>query len=375
MRRSVAASRVWGVFTPVMVASTMIGCTSHPVPHQGSGRLGEFVLSRTEHFPALVRMRADLSDPLVDDALVEIAVSSKGATALFSEEDSGLEILIFGADGKLAAQIDRRGEGPGEFRRLAFLGFVDTTLYVPAPGRPALLEFDSHGRFLAEHRLDGTSLAAMGVSPGVIDIVDFDVGGFSGVSVETVGTRHAQPLITVKDSFVAGASTPTVGRSLQRPGYVRSGRFALVGNGRTYRIGVYDQNGILLGEFGRDLPPNHRGQRGIAGIRDAIDLALSTPSPGNRQLRERLDTIARERVAHFGRGGLGVDSTGRLWVVGRVGDSTFADVFADTTFLGRHILPCFRSSGGFAINGRFIALRCQEGSEAGYRLQLYRIVD
>jgi hypothetical protein len=322
-----------------------------------------------------MRTRRASADPIIFDAVAEIAVSLSGETAIFSEDPGTLSIQIYDRFGKLKGTINHRGNGPGEFMRLGFLGFEDSTLLVVAPGRPALLRFKSDGRFDGETRLDGTTLTAMGIQGDTIDVVRYGRDGFAGIALEPVGSQRARPFLSTSDTFLATAARPLVGTSLRRPAYARAGGFTIVGNGYTYRLGVYRADGTLLGTFGRNLPPDGRGPRGVAELRDALALGISTPGLGGAPLRARLDTLDREVVAHFGRGGLALDAKRRIWVVGRRGDSTFADVFADTTFLGRHVLPCFRSTGGFALNGTFIALRCANDGYDGFHLELYQITD
>ncbi|HET9064411.1 MAG TPA: hypothetical protein VFN22_01140 [Gemmatimonadales bacterium] len=57
-------------------------------------------------------------------------------------------------------------------------------------------------------------------------------------------------------------------------------------------------------------------------------------------------------------------------------DSTFLDVFADTTLLGRLMVDGRRTGTAGTVRGHWLALACGTGDlERPYRLQRYRIVE
>jgi hypothetical protein len=95
--------------------------------------------------------------------------------------------------------------------------------------------------------------------------------------------------------------------------------------------------------------------------------------------RGHLDTLSREITPHFNRAALHVDDLGRLWVVGVTNDPTTVDLFADTTFIGRAVLPCYLLPYGtpVVLTGHWLLLECElpRTSEPASELQLYRIVD
>ena len=95
--------------------------------------------------------------------------------------------------------------------------------------------------------------------------------------------------------------------------------------------------------------------------------------------RGRLDTLERESIRHFTRNPLHVDEFGRLWVVGVSRDSTSVDLFADTTFVGRAMLPCYASGVGIRVafgRGGWMVLECEvEDGDWPTELQLCRIVE
>jgi hypothetical protein len=94
-------------------------------------------------------------------------------------------------------------------------------------------------------------------------------------------------------------------------------------------------------------------------------------------LEERLDSLPKQVLPHFSRHGLGYDARGRLLVIGEATDSTFVDVFADTAFLGRQMLPCTGHYASVSLNGEWLALLCTTDAAEGppAELQLYRLED
>lgn len=354
----------------------VLGCGTAPEAKHSWPMLSKFTLASSARFPDLAEVRRGAADPILIDRLGGIAVATSGTTAVMSATTGEFGVLLFAADGSPQAVISRPGQGPGEFSSPAVLHFADTVLHVFPTARPASIRFDAHGGLLDETRLHATSRGVMGLSDATIDAMHLGPGGFDGIAMERVGTEFSHPFLTTENSAVESASRDPNNPGFHLPPpYVRSGGFAIVGDGWTYKLAVFDTTGEQLGIFGRDLPTSPRGPRGLAVRRASLELAVREPLPGTEKLRARLDTLDRERVVHFLRGSLGVDGKGRLWVVGSFGDSTFADVFADTTFLGRHVLPCLQATGGASVNGAFLALRCLEPDEESYRLRLYRIVD
>jgi hypothetical protein len=60
---------------------------------------------------------------------------------------------------------------------------------------------------------------------------------------------------------------------------------------------------------------------------------------------EDIAALAREPMPYFGKAPFFVDGMGRLWVFGTARDSTVADVFADSTYLGSVTFPCYNRLG------------------------------
>ena len=362
----------------VTLVVLVIACGGSTRKEAPSGRLGEFTLATSHSLPTLVEARPATADPVIIDKFGAITVASNGVTALFSETTGETSVLLVGVDGGIQAKIRKPGQGPGEFVWPSAIFFADTTLYVFSNARSVAIRYDEHGHFLDETPLNVLSRGVAGVSGGLADAMAYDQRGFAKLMLAPIGPQPPRSFISSANAFVEGAAADRENPgSLAPPPFVRSGRFGIVGNGWTYEIAVFDTSGAQIGVFGRRLPTQLLGPRALALRRASLEKGLSAPGqgPDNSQLVQRLDTIHRQHAPHFGRGGLGFDGKGRLWVVGTLGDSTFADVFADTTFLGRHVLPCAKSSGGASVSGSFLALRCLRDDDENYSVRLYQIVE
>ena len=74
---------------------------------------------------------------------------------------------------------------------------------------------------------------------------------------------------------------------------------------------------------------------------------------------------------------LGFDGTGRLWVVGAIADSVFADIFADTLFLGRLTIGCPDFQQNWALGGAWLGLVCgaPEESDRSALVRLFEVLE
>jgi hypothetical protein len=94
----------------------------------------------------------------------------------------------------------------------------------------------------------------------------------------------------------------------------------------------------------------------------------------DRAALDREESTLREKPLDFFSHvhGLEFDGKGRLWVLGPQGDSAYADVFADTLFLGRLSIGCRDFGGSFALNKMFLAMVCSD-TEDSPTVQLYQL--
>jgi hypothetical protein len=157
-----------------------------------------------------------------------------------------------------------------------------------------------------------------------------------------------------------------------------------IGEGWNFTLRRYHADGSALRTIHHNLPPNAMGPRQVRLTRELIErMPRFNRGPSGERLpladqRGRLDTLERERIPHFTRNPLHLDEHGRLWVIGLSRDSTSVDIFADTTWLGRAMLPCFASRVGTraALGPGWLLLECElDDSDWPTELQLYRVIE
>jgi hypothetical protein len=193
-----------------------------------------------------------------------------------------------------------------------------------------------------------------------------------------VGEEKSRPLLPVTDSFLQSVLRPAPGgNSLSGPRYGIGRNAIAVGDATAYKLAIYDVRDTRRYLIHRILQPNYRSPGEISDIRKVEQTELASGRGGAAvasEIHARLDTLDREVLPYFAPDGLHFDGAGRLWVIGEVGDSTFADVLADGAFLGRQVLPCNHPGRRVALQGRWLALDCQRvGKDFPFQLQLYAI--
>ena len=294
---------------------------------------------------------------------------------------------VLDSSGHRLAAFGRQGDGPGEFRRPLYLQVRGDSLRIFDSQRMVQLQYDWNGKALKDAPAllfdillgwVGDSLDHWG-APGM---------GSSGPPVllrSALGSREGREVISPTDSgFQAILASRPGGRISLLPYVVAPNRIYLA-DAWHYRIYSYDASGHPITSFGRELPPHHRGPREFSEDSASIaQLPKFTRGPKGDAVpfpdgRGRLDTLARELTPFFNRAPLHVDQFDRLWVVGVTNDSTTVDVFADTTFLGRVVLPCYlgRRGSPVALTWPWLLLECElpDSAEQNSELQLYRIVE
>ncbi len=313
-----------------------------------------------------------------------IAVSARGEIAYLNpDRNPSREIIVLDSVGMEVAQVGRPGRGPGELSGNVRPFFSDTLLVTADLEQARLSVHTLSGRLVHDRRTTfGTyPLAVAG------DSVDWRVRGSDRrVQVGREGLRSTGGRATISDTVsflqeVARFDTTTGFDS--PPTYGSDGSISALGNGLEYEINLYNNDGEATGTIRRTLPPRHRTPREEALVAKRLRTLLTRGfrGPNGKSIRirgtqERLDTLSREILPHFDRHGLWFDVRGRLWVVGESRDSTFVDVFADTLFLGRTMLPCQGPGRSVSMNGTWLALVCEvSGGLGDTELQLYHADD
>ncbi|MEO5800566.1 MAG: hypothetical protein ABIZ70_15110 [Gemmatimonadales bacterium] len=262
--------------------------------------------------------------------------------------------------GRVRWQAGRGGEGPGEARLALPLEVTDSSILAFDLATHRLTEWDSAGKLLRTTLpLPRIPLARtrdnewLGWEPDQprYGVVVVDADGHTREVLDRAEPQYVEMFPAVSDPRMI--VPPALGS--WRGGIV-------VANGKTYQLAFYDWNGVLQRIISRALPPNHLSPRQV----DA-ELGGLAGRPGqrteNQELRRsQLAAQVRPWFTHVTP--LGLDDAGRIWVVGQQGDTTFADVFSATQFLGRIVLPCVGFQGRWAMRGEWLALVCAPDDSA-----------
>lgn len=335
--------------------------------------------------PALREVPLQLQDdqwPWQDRSTMSVTLGGQ-LTFQQGEHGSGRYVTV-DSTGAVLAQWGRGGEGPGESWSEALVS-ADSEVVLIAFSPPAVLVYTVTGELVSDLRgqpVEGFPQALVG------DSVDRSFGqrlvgstrileDLRGPIVRSCIKSDCQrELLPADDSILIEVhlATPRRGGLRWPPYAATAGRFVL-GDGVGYRLWMFNDQGKVLYQFGRTIPPRTLTESELDKDRQNWVKRLAEGAPVDTSaLKQRLLT---EPLPHFGYYGIGFDGQRRLWVSGWAHDSTFLDVFADSVFLGRLMLDCRRERGGMAIRGAWLALMCtdDDNPERPYQPHLYRIVD
>ncbi len=267
-------------------------------------------------------------------------------------------------DGKVLRTIDtlghvhwqagRRGEGPGEARLALPLEITDSSIMAFDLATRRLTEWDSTGKMLRTTlSLPRIPLARtrenewLGWEPDQprYGVVLVDAEGHTREVLDHAEAHYVEMFPAVSDPRMI--VPPALGS--WRGGIV-------VANGKTYQLALYDWNGMLKHTVSRVLPENHLSAKQVDAELGGLAGRPGQRSENQELRRAQLAAQVRPWFTHLTP--LGLDSAGRIWVVGQQGDTTFAEVFTAEQFVGRIVLPCAGFQGRWAMRGEWLALVC-----------------
>jgi hypothetical protein len=316
------------------------------------------------------------------------AVVSDGSVIYQASYDKTPMLRRVDSTGRSLDAFGREGEGPGELRGFAYLSVHGDTLQVFNSSRRVLIDLTLKGKLLRERRVAGFVIPLVWHG----DSVDhWNPTPFPGqdqrVRRSAIGQLEGRVLFDSTNAAFVAAITKRTGQATSPTqfSYTSTSDRLWVADPWEYRISTFKSDGTPIASFVHDIPPNRYGPRALAETRERIMKAPRfTRGPNGKRYelpdqRGRLDTLEREKIRHFTHNPLHVDEFGRLWVVGVSRDSTSVDLFADTTFVGRVMLPCYATGYGTRVafgRGGWMVLECEvEGGDWPTELQLYRIVE
>jgi hypothetical protein len=269
----------------------------------------------------------------------------------------------------------REGDAPGELRMAMPLAVTDTSIVAWGLGALQVAEWSlTDERWLGnvgakgaiapafltpEHGIVGTTERRDGTIPVLLDPATGKVRPLLGALDSAY-----QRVFPRRDAYVVRFGNPAVVG--EWPGGF------LIGNGFSYQLLAYDWSGRLRYTFGRTLPVNRRSPGQVEQYME--ELARSPVGRRPEQMAAARERAVRDSVRWFSHlSPPRHDAEGRVWIIGTAGDTTFADLFAEATYLGRLVLECPGFRGRSAVNGRWVAVLCEADDDRDAALHLYTI--
>ncbi len=334
--------------------------------------------------PTLVRRPVSVAAMDRPDLMyVGLTVLRDGAVAYVASTRDAPFLRVLDTAGARVAAFGEVGDGPGEFRLPNRLWLIGDTLIVQTHAGGVFATFSRTGRFLEEFhtRLTDVSLGVMADSIDHFNPSELATRRIVRVFRTPLRGGHTREMFTRGDSLIASALKPSYEGQLRMAlPYLASDHRVVIGNGLDYRLHVYDSRDRFLYEIRRDVGHRYRGPLELELAREGLSSLFGFRGPNGERapastIARQLDGLRTVPVPHFDKSAFFFDERGRLWVFGMANDSTVADIFADSVFVGRLKLPCFDRYGFRSLSGHWLALNCRLGDERDppYELQLYRI--
>jgi hypothetical protein len=290
----------------------------------------------------------------------------------------GALITVQDTAGHEVGALATEGQGPGELRGEPFLNFVGDDIVVAMDvGKMRFMSFEAKGK----HEFTTGSWRTLGVPVRLgrdsadVSIIDVTARSMRLQSIARVAYKSLEhrEIVGTQDSALQALNTGL-------PLVAATEGIIILGNPLTFEFVRYASNEAPLG-WKRNVPPRYPTESEMDAKLAALRTRGGTLAPGFRgsgsrptegeitAMRKELSATPQKQFY-----AMGIDGLRRLWTVSQDSSGAFADVFSDTTHLGRVGIPCRLASWQVSINGRWFAAMCKAPeSDAGVRLQLFRI--
>ncbi len=319
-----------------------------------------------DHLPSLKLMFSsrDVSQSPVS-LLAHVRIDGSGTIVMESSRSGATRLVVLDSTGAIVGRFAGSGSGPREVTAPQPVGFLDGNVVI---WDLALLRLGYWTR-LGE----SSGLVAVGQPVVPLSISDRGILGLKLTGGEATPvlinpqTGEIRPLLLRGHDFLAAPRSATPGGP---PFVVSAGQWRdgfVLAHPASFRIGFFTWSGELV----------HTAQGPAGGAklsRGRVELAIESyqmsrlfrSDPSEARLREARNQLESTRLPGFSPANpLGVDSQGRVWVMGIEGDSAFADVFSPPSYLGRIGVPCPGFEGRWSLAGRWLAVVCRP-SEATF---------
>jgi len=307
--------------------------------------------------------------------VTDLVMSPRGEVVYFAALGSGKTLVITDSLGGTIGEVGPRGAGPGE---------VTTPLVVDISDS-SVTAVDLLSLRVTEWRRDGAMIRTLQLTRPVLPRVQV-AGRWIGLGASATGfTPAVMRSTTGEDIPLLGAQAPLLDSLLAAAGQRHAPSIGgwnsgfIVGDGLTYRIGVFDSTGALVRRYSRDLGANKRSAERVTEELEAwvTDRTAKKGRPSPAEISAREEKLRSEELPWFSHvSPLRIDSTERLWIVGTTRDSVFADVLNPSGAVERHWLDCPGFEGRWAHAEGWLALVCAAPEEAVYAavVKRYRIL-
>lgn len=363
----------------LLAATLLCGCVADAPQSDRQVEAG----AASPYMPELRRLRLTLRPELLPQfSRAPMAVSNSGQI-VFAVGDPRADMLLTAIDsiGDLVRQFTRRGAGPNEMRSVGFVSFVGDSLTAVDNEQARLITFDEQLRPLSMQSIRFGSRALSATERGVISFIPRELGGPILELTPLTQYKSAEPVLEGEDTVISRIVATRGQFERDGPPFAVSEGQWVLGDGIRYELVFYDSIGDERARRTRILPDRTRSEAELTKDSARLSSALRFRGPDGKiteiaGVRERLAKLPSELLPHFDSHGLTGDSRGRVWVVGSLHDSTFIDVWKDTTFVGRRVLACSDPGSSVSPNGLYLALMCRAGdenSDADVELQLYKV--
>jgi hypothetical protein len=335
---------------------------------------------RSERMPQVNEVPVPSNERVIGSVLSTVAVGADGTVLVLPLDAQGPSLMLIGARNTPPRAYGRPGEGPGEMRMPIPLLVEDTTVVGFDLATQRIMFYDrASGQVVREMRPELPVVPFMRGPGATLLASRFDRGVELPVLVELARGRVRQVLAPTDsyrvalfaddDQYDGGSRNTTV-----------IGRWSdgvVLANGMTYRIGQYDEQGVLRHRIDRNIAP-----RRLSPAEIELELSrLATTAMGRTperlaRARERLEATPTRWFTH--RGAPRSDGRGRLWVMVEHGDSTLADVYAGDRLLGRTRFDCPGFTGRWDLVGEWLVLLCvpvEPTAEHDAEVRRWRIVE
>lgn len=307
-----------------------------------------------------------------------IMLSSDGTVILRADPANTSEFQILDTTGNAVQRFGRHGAGPGEFEAAFPIGQVKDRVWFYDLSLLRLTEFLPGGASPRTIQLAEPILLRILVdSERALGLVQRGRTGTPAiVSLRDGATRT---LIPRADSFLTqefGATASPRGNPPQPTLGIWDSGF-VVANGRDYHLGLYLWSGKLAHVLRGALTGNATTEERVA--REFTSLVRSHI----RNISARVDSmrLMAELRSHplpyfWHVSPLGIDGDGRIWVVGPIADSAYADIFLPERYVGRIAVPCRGFGGSWTMSPPWIAFVCESGDSdqvADATIKVFRI--